>query len=305
MTYFSTDHIKPYRKYADWASHEASVKPIRGRTEKPLARRRDWRMSIERVGEDIVLRENCYWKNSLQAVYQKDGTLKLVLPNGSSTWHSTNQRFINATTGIRVYKRGGRNWLDTGHDRPVLLDLAEGVVTFKRNPEDTRWVLAKEGSTGTHYTVNRKALNAVKKRVKPYMTQLEIFLKLKSEHVTLTRRSWARVPEKTITLSLVDASESTVGPRSAAYTDRDLCIQCMESDDPADWYTLHEHLLARTPWFYTSAHAPQNFRAYKSIEDVISYAWEQAKHAYREEIFEVKPNTKLTHMADVNRKYFN
>jgi hypothetical protein len=260
-------------------------------------------MSIERVGEDIVLRENCHWKHGPQVVYQKDGTLKLVIPNGST--YSNNQRFINATTGIRVYVRGGRNWLDTGHDRPVLLDLTEGVVTFKRNPEDTRWVLAKEGSTGTHYAVNRKALNAVKKRVKPYMTQLEIFLKLKSEHVQLTRRGWARVPEETITLSLIDVGASPVRLRSAAYTDRDLCIQCMESDDPADWYTLHEHLLARAPWFQSNSYSPQVFRAYKTIEDVISYAWEQAKHAYREEIFEVKPNTKPTHMADVNRKYFN
>jgi hypothetical protein len=304
MTYFITYHIKPYRTHKDWAAHEASVKPIRGRTEKPLARRRDWRMSIERVGEDIVLREDCLRKNSPQVVYQKAGTLKLVLPN---SWraNSTSQRFINATTGIRVYKRGGRDWLDTGYDRPVLLDLTEGVVTFKRNPEDTRWVLAKEGSTGTHYAVNRKALNAVKKRVKPYMTQLEIFLKLKSEHVTLTRRRWSHALEETITLSLIDAGELTVRFRGAAYTDRDLCIQCMESDDPADWYMLHEHLLTRAPWFQSNSHAPNNFRAYKTIEDVISYAWEQAKHAYREEIFEVKPNTKPTHMADVNRKYFN
>jgi hypothetical protein len=303
MTYFITDHIKGYRKYADWASHEASVKPIRGRTEKPLARRRDRDMCIGREGEDIVLHESLSWRNSTRVVYKKDGTLKLILRIG--TTYSNTQRFIYATTGIRVYVRGGRNWLDTGHDRPVLLDLTGGVVTFKRNPEDTRWVLAKEGSTGTHYAANRKALNAVKKRVKPYMTQLEIFLKLKSEHVTLTRRSWARPPEETVTLSLIDPGEVTVRLPRTAYIDRDLCIQCMESDDPADWYTLHEHLLARAPWFHSNSHVPKNFGAYKRPEDVISYAWEGAKRAYREEIFEVKPNTKPTHMADVNRKYFN
>jgi len=300
MTYFITDHIKGYRKYADWASHEASVKPIRGRTEKPLARRRDWAMCIERVGEDIVLRENCHWRQSPQVVYQKDGTLKLVLPNGSA--YGSTQRFINATTGIRVYMRGGRNWLDMGHGRPLLLDLTDGVVTFKRNPEDTRWVLAKEGSTGTHYAVNRKALNAVKKRVKPYMTQLEIFLKLKSEHVTLTPKR-VRGDEKISTSNLVPCGSH--GYRGALAVDRDLCIQCMESDDPADWYTLHDNFFRWAPAFHNYWYNFPDSRSYKTIEGVINYAWEQVKHAYREEIFEVKPNTKPTHTADVNRKYFN
>jgi hypothetical protein len=299
MTYFSTDYIEGYRKYADWASHEASVKPIRGRTEKPLARRRDWAMCIGREGEDIVLHEHCHWRNSIRVVYQKDGTLKLVVPNGRL--YSSNQRFINATTGIRVYIRGNRNWLDTGHDRPVLLDLTKKVVTFKRNPEDTRWVLAEEGSTGTHYAVNRKALNAVKKRIKPYMTQLETFLKLKSEHVTLAPRARGRVPGKTITLNLVAGAEIC----APFFIDRERFIRCMESDDPADWYTLHEYFLVNAPRFYSYMYNTPNVRAYKTIEAVISYALEQLKRAHREVIFEVKPNTKPTHMADVNRKYFN
>lgn len=303
MAYYTTDYINAYRNYEAWAAHEASVKPIRGRDVKPLARRRDWHMSISRDGDDIVLREHHHWDQSLRVVYYKDGTMKLWV-RGGALYHSS-QRFFFATTGVSVFTRGGHEWIDMGHgSMPVMLDTSEGVVTFKRNPENTKWVPAKEGSTGTHYVLNRKAFNAVKKRVQPYMAQLEIFLKLKSEHVQLTRRGWARVPEETITLSLIDVGASPVRLRSAAYTDRDLCIQCMESDDPADWYTLHEHLLARAPWFQSNSYSPQVFRAYKTIEDVISYAWEQAKHAYREEIFEVKPNTKPSHMRDTNKKYF-
>jgi hypothetical protein len=301
MAYFATDHIKAYRNYEDWASHEARVKPIRGRDVKPIARRRDWYMSISRDGDDIVLRENHHWEKSTRVVYQRDGTMKLLVPNNGKIWGS-GHRFFFATTGIRVNTSGRREWIDMGHgSQPVLLDTSKGVVTFKRNPENTRWVLAKEGSTGTHYVYNRKAFNTVKKRLQPYMTQLEIFLKLKTEEHVLSRPPWG---QRDHTVSGV-AVATHVYNSAMGDNDEELEIfrSRMEGDDLEGWYEMHELFLQRGPRQYV-AHYGGSMASYKRPEDVISYAWGQVKRIYRNEIFEAKPNTKSSHTRDPNRKYF-
>ena len=302
MAYFATDYIKAYRNYEDWAAHEADVKPIRGRDVKPLARRRDWRMCISREGDDIVLRETHYWDRSMRVVYCKDGTMNLLAPHG--TIYTSGQRFLYAATGVSVFTRGEREWIDMGHgNMPVALDLSKGVVTFKRNPENTRWVPAEEVSSGTHYALNRKAFNAAKKRVQPYMTQLEIFLKLKAEDITLQPHSWARKSVRPLTINAV---------REARYVrarfNREECLRRMQSDNLEDWYELHEEFLIHGPsfsghgYYITQLSSPSE--RFKLPEDVISYVWEQVKYIFRDEIFEEKPNTKPSHMRDPNRKYF-
>jgi hypothetical protein len=302
MACFTTDHIKPYRTYENWASHEAYVKPIRGRDVKPIARRKDWHMSISRDGDDIILREQYHWKNSTQVVYQKDGTMKLLVPDRGKIW-GNGQRFFFATTGISVHTSGGREWIDMGHgSQPVLLDTSKGVVTFKRNPENTRWVLAEGGSTGTHYVFNRKAFNAVKKRLQPYMTQLEIFLKLKAEHVVLPRSAWS---QRDHTISGVAVATHVY---NSAMGDDDEELETfrsrMEGDDLEGWLAMHELFLQRGPRDHIAHYGGGRVTHYKRPEDVISYAWEQVKRIYRNEIFEAKPNTKSSHKRDPNRKYF-
>ena len=296
MAYYNTDHIKAYRNYEDWAAHEASVKPIRGRHVKPLARRKDWHMSISRDGDDIVLRKSVHWDNSVRVVYCKDGTMKLMAPGGAL--YNSERRFFFATTGVSVCTQGRRAWIETGHGSlPVLLDTSKGVVTFKRNPENTKWVLAKEGSTGTHYALNRKAFNAVKKRVQPYMTQLEIFLKLKAEDITLQPHAWAWKFAGALTINAVREARSPHKRFS-----REECLRRMQSGSLEDWYELHEEFLLHGPSF--SGYCYSISGRLKRPEDVISYAWEQVKRIYRDEIFEEKPNTKPSHMRDANKKYF-
>jgi hypothetical protein len=305
MAYYTTDYINAYRNYEAWAAHEASVKPIRGRDVKPLARRRDWHMSISRDGDDIVLREHHHWDQSLRVVYCKDGTMKLWV-RGGALYHSS-QRFFFATTGVSVFTRGGHEWIDMGHgSMPVMLDTSEGVVTFKRNPENTKWVPAKEGSTGTHYVLNRKAFNAVKKRVQPYMAQLEIFLKLKAEDITLQRQRWFTNAPDIPPTRTVKAIAVPLKPVVVGHTKLELCKRCMESSDVEDWYEAHQQFLLDAPYYgnqyYALPYATLGFL--KLPENVISYAWEQVKHIYRDEIFEEKPNTKPSHMRDTNKKYF-
>lgn len=301
MAYYATDHIKGYRNYEDWAAHEASVKPIRGRDVKPLARRKDWYMCISRDGDDIVLRESYNWENAARVVYCKNGTLKLLAPSGGL--YNSGQRFILATTGIRIYTRGRREWIDMGRDSsPVLLDTSKGVVTFKRNPENTKWVPAKKGSTGTHYVLNRKAFNAVKKRLRPYMTQLEIFLKLKADDITLQRQRWySNVSDIPPTLT-VKAVAVPTKPSVIGRIDLELCKRCMESSDVEDWYEAHQQFLRYGPHYFSHYHVVPWYL--KLPENVISYAWEQVKYIFRDEIFEEKPNSKPSHMSDPNNKYF-
>jgi hypothetical protein len=302
MTYFVTDHIKPYRSYEHWAAHEANVKPIRGRDVKPIARRKDWHMSISRDGDDIILREYYHLENSTRVVYQKDGTMKLLVPARGKIW-SSGQRFFFATTGVSVHTSGRREWVNMGHgSQPVLLDTSKGVVTFKRNPENTRWVLAGEERTATHYVFNRKAFNAVKKRLQPYMTQLEIYLKLKAEHHVLPRSTWN---QQNHTVSGV-AVATHVYNSAMGDDDEELKIfrSRMEGDDLEGWFAMHELFLQRGPRDHITHYGGGRVMNFKRPEDVISYAWEQVKRIYRNEIFEAKPNTKPSHTRDPNRKYF-
>jgi hypothetical protein len=302
MTYFVTDHIKPYRSYEHWASHEAYVKPIRGRDVKPLARRKDWHMSISRDGDDIILRENHHWDKSTRVVYQKDGTMKLLVPTSGKIWNS-GHRFFFATTGISVHTSGRREWIDMGHgNQPVLLDTSKGVVTFKRNPENTRWVPAEERSTGTHYVYNRKAFNTVKERLQPYMTQLEIFLKLKTEEHVLPTQPWL---QRGHTISGVAVATHVYNSlQDANDAELEIFRSRMEDDDLEGWYKMHELFLQRGPRQHFAHYGGGRVMSYKRPEDVISYAWEAVKRIYRNEIFEEKPNTKSSHTRNSNQKYF-
>lgn len=312
MTFFCTDHIPGFRTYSQWERHEASVKPIRGRTYKPIARRRDWYMHMKR-GEDgsISLHSGTDEKWATCVTYNSDDTL--IIRNASP--YSEPFRFIAATTGIELKCIRGHVWLDLPGVEPTrvsteIVDLSRKIAPLHFRRVDNRWQLMTPTETPTYYKLNVKTWNALRKRITPYLKQLEVFCKLRAEDFYERRYNW-HAATKVSHMSLVN-------PRPAIHLAvvHELCkqldpgdhgdVRSMETEDLDQWVNLNIALLVGSPTHYLTRPKQNGSQSHSVIlvTSVINHAVEEAKREWRDELFTLAPVTRPTHRLNQNAKYF-
>lgn len=307
--FFITDHIPHLRTYAQWAEHEAKVKPIRGRTFKPIARRRDWGMHMTR-GEDgsITLHDSTSELWATRVTYNPDDTV--IIDNASP--HSSTYRFIEAITGIQFQPIKGNPWLTLPGKDPVRAPTTTNAkrhirmepLHFRR--VDGRWELLTEVEVPTYYKLDVKAWNALRKRIAPYMQQLEVFCKIRTDTYYERRYLWDPLqrkstttlinPQPAIPLTLVQSLREQVG-------DGDVSVRCMETEDLDQWVNLNVFMMEKCQRRYLTTSNNDSAQVV-TPEDVINYALDTAKRERRDELFTSAPVTKPSHRRNENAKYF-
>lgn len=308
---FVTDHIPHYRTYADWARHEASVKPIRGRTFKPIARRKDWYMHMTR-GEDgsITLHDGTSEEFALRVTYNPDNTL--IISN-AGLWANV-FRFIEATTGLRFRHIGGESWLELPGRGPVRIGKVSTrgrhlsrMTPLRLRKVNMNWELLTEVEPPTYYKLDVRAWNNLRKRLAPYLQQLELFCKIRAD--TYYERRYILDPDtKSGGMKLINP-ELALPVKLTASLDEQLGragtppIRCMETEDLDTWVNLNVHMIRRSDkaWMHTGSGASEGVTR---VQSVIDYAIEAAKREWRDDLFTLAPVTKPSHRLNLNAKYF-
>lgn len=308
--FFITDHIPRLRTYAQWADHEAKVKPIRGRTFKPIARRRDWSMHMTR-GEDgsITLHDGTGGDWSTRVTYNPDDTI--IIANAAP--HANTYRFIEAVTGLQFKNIRGKPWLSLPGKEPVGVPTTANAKNWRRleplhlRRTDGRWELMTEVEVPTYYKLNIKAWNALRKRITPYMQQLEVFCKIRTDTFYERRYLWDPLQRKS-TMALVNPQPAIpitlVRSLQTQLVGAEISVRCMETEDLDQWVNLNVWLLKECMWRYLTTSDNNTVQVVKT-EDVINYALDTAKREWRDELFILAPVTKPSHRRNENAKYFN
>lgn len=315
MTFFRTDHIPGFRTYSQWEQHEASVKPIRGRTYKPIARRRDWYMHMKR-GEDgsISLHCNTDEKRATCVTYNPDDTL--IISNVYD--YDEGFRFIAATTGIELKYIRGHVWLDLPGVEPTrapteVVDRVSELVPLHFRRVDNRWQLMTPTETPTYYKLNVKAWNALRKRITPYLKQLEVFCKLRAEDFYERRYHWDSASHRS-TVMLVNPQPAvpvTTVVELRRQVDLDALlgrevVRSMETEDLDKWVHMNIAVLKEAPTRYLSRPKDGGRESHPVVlvTSVLNTALEAAKREWRDELFTLAPVSRPTHRLNQNAKYF-
>jgi hypothetical protein len=183
----STERLPSFRNFERASEYERSVKPIRGKTIKPLRNdRRGHHMQILRYNEGTDQEAiACRLYHTDCVTFRKDGTVHLS--DGGYTTQST-AKFIN-----RVYY-GGRVVQKDNH---MMFMHGGGVCAIPR----AGLIIGKEGQlTNVQpfkvHKVNKAAMKAVRAQYKPFMQYARNMLKLHGPEFTF--EEWRTTYQYTI-----------------------------------------------------------------------------------------------------------
>lgn len=175
------------KTYEEALAHEASVKPIRGKTIKPLHRRRDTHLTIRRQtgfnfeGEEVVIK--MYYTDIVK--YRPNGEIYVEINGWISV--TTRQVLINIL-GADFHKYNNRMWVRcdipesyTTHALPID---AHAPNIFRVNMSNS--LEFQNFKYPVVHSLNRQAANIVRKQYKAFRQYLTNNFKLRSEDGGLT-----------------------------------------------------------------------------------------------------------------------
>lgn len=174
-------YSKKIKTYEEALAHEAAVKPIRGKTIKPLYRRRDTHLTIRKEGEEVVIQ--MYATDIVK--YRPNGDIYVEI-NG---WTSmTTGEVLTDILGADFHKYNNRMW--------VRCDIPESYTTHALPIDSHAPNIFRVNMSNTlefqnyKYPVvnnlNRQAANNVRKQYKAFRQYLTNNFKLRSEDGGLT-----------------------------------------------------------------------------------------------------------------------
>jgi hypothetical protein len=170
------------KTYEEALAHEASVKPIRGKTIKPLHRRRDTHLTIRRQtgfnfeGEEVVIK----MYNTDIVKYRPNGDIYVNIDGWVSM---TTCQVLTNILGADFHKYNNRMWVRcdipesyTPHALPVD---AHAPNIFRVNMSNT--LEFQNYKYPVVHTLSRQAANIVRKQYKSFRQYLTNNFKLRSE----------------------------------------------------------------------------------------------------------------------------
>ena len=169
-------YSKKIKTYEEALAHEAAVKPIRGKTIKPLHRRRDTHLTIRKEGEEVVIQ--MYATDIVK--YRPNGEIYVEI-NG---WISmTTCQVLTDILGADFHKYNNRIWVRcdipesyTPHALPVD---AHAPNIFRVNMSNT--LEFQNYKYPVVNNLNRQAANIVRKQYKSFRQYLTNNFKLRSD----------------------------------------------------------------------------------------------------------------------------
>ena len=169
-------YSKKIKTYEEALAHEAAVKPIRGKTIKPLHRRRDTHLTIRKEGEEVVIQ--MYATDIVK--YRPNGEIYVEI-NG---WISmTTCQVLTDILGADFHKYNNRIWVRcdipesyTPHALPVD---AHAPNIFRVNMSNT--LEFQNYKYPVVNNLNRQAANIVRKQYKAFRQYLTNNFKLRSD----------------------------------------------------------------------------------------------------------------------------
>ena len=219
--------------YEQAARYEARIKPIRGRTPevKPLADRKRPHYAIRRVGEDIMVRVH----HTDIITFKPDGSILLNTGGWNThTTHSVMNTILSWSLQVGVFD--SRTWIRAHNADGVRGNYqlrGDEPTRMTYDPATNHWTIHNPDEVWVH-KVNRKAINAVRKRVAPFKQTLEAFISLRRESIKVSR--WDASPTDVIMLDGEAQAEAwAISSGDAA--------RFMLGDDPAEHYKAMLFLL--------------------------------------------------------------
>ena len=169
-------YSKKIKTYEEALAHEAAVKPIRGKTIKPLHRRRDTHLTIRKEGEEVVIQ--MYATDIVK--YRPNGEIYVEI-NG---WISmTTCQVLTDILGADFHKYNNKVW--------VKCDIPESYTTHALPIDSHAPNIFRVNMSNTlefqnyKYPVvnnlNRQAANIVRKQYKSFRQYLTNNFKLRSD----------------------------------------------------------------------------------------------------------------------------
>jgi hypothetical protein len=162
--------------YEAAARHEASIKPIRGRTPecKPLGDRKKTYVTIRKENQDIIV---CLYRTDIVR-YQPDGTV--IVNQGGHESNST-RAYLNAVLPLWFSSHQGTTvWFSanggTSHENHLLHARKDNI--FKYNPNNVRpWEFTNPKPCVVHQK-NRAGAKAVRAKYAPFFKYMRNIKKL-------------------------------------------------------------------------------------------------------------------------------
>jgi hypothetical protein len=170
------------KTYEEALAHEASVQPIRGKTIKPLHRRRDTHLTIRKEREEVVIK----MYNTDIVKYRPGGEIYVQIDGWVSM---TTCQVLTDILGADFHKYNNKMWVRcdipesyTPHALPVD---AHAPNIFRVNMSNT--LEFQNYKYPVVHSVNRQAANIVRKQYKSFRQYLTNNFKLRSDNgVTCT-----------------------------------------------------------------------------------------------------------------------
>lgn len=165
------------RLYEQYKAKHDSIKPIRGKTVRPIGKRRKQEESIREVVIDGVKGIACHLYNTDCVIYLEDGNI--LLSSGGYNTHTT-RKFIHAQTSFSCTKANNYLW--------VYVNQPEGhlAVPLPRNGD----ILRLEPVEGSRYyrivpprpilqeTVDRTKAKEARAPLMPFLNWAKVMLKM-------------------------------------------------------------------------------------------------------------------------------
>lgn len=186
MAYTTVTRTLPcFPSYADALTYFDSQKPIRGQTRVPMVTRRYWMQfnaAKDEVTGDIhmyeghpgyeITRPPCF-------TYHPDNTVTITARESRPMWASTMTYMSVVIPGFQVFRR----------DRKTIMRLKSGEYLF--NPSKPIRLRLVNGQAELHEetiiapqvrkVIDRKALNKVRPKYKPFLNYFEVFWSLQRD----------------------------------------------------------------------------------------------------------------------------
>ena len=162
-----TGNTKYLPNYAAAVAHHDSIKPIRGSDCRPMAERTKRRFNIRKENGNILVRLH----STDIVTYTPDNRVTLNM----SRWATTSTRAaIYAVTA--VWTHGGIPvWIQRGSTHHVFKNGCQFDMSEYRSPKIIDPIYP------VIHTLNRKAMNTLRKNYAPFITHLKGFIKLVGE----------------------------------------------------------------------------------------------------------------------------
>jgi len=162
-----TRKVKYLPNYAAAVAHHDSIKPIRGSDCRPMAERTKKHFDIRKENGNILVRLH----STDIVTYTPDN--RVTLNMGRWTTRSTRAAIYAATA---VWTHGGTPvWIQRGSTHHVFKNGCQFDMSEYRSPKIIDPIYP------VIHTLNRKALNSIRKDYTPFITHLKGFIKLVGE----------------------------------------------------------------------------------------------------------------------------